>query len=273
MKKKTFKWADAFYKRPCYSWDEQIVARLKEYEGLDCFYAEVEKQIDDDIYPWGRFLVLECVLSAAVISKNKRDMRECKNGLKDLNELQKKIAKASEGLAALLDERARLMNPRFETSKAKTAPIELYRKAGSYMRPAERRIEFKRDMLPLFNNYLIALWQGIAEPTLAEMLRTLSEQMEENAVEPAHSLQRKLLKHRKATPLADFLRCFNSMLGWHCSQGNEDHVVEGDLPCDFKLSLQAITAITGAVLDIDGSGGTTEGAVQKALARMRTVRL
>lgn len=262
------KWASKFYNQTFQPYEKEIIARLKEYESgkdLDCFYAEVER-IDDTIYPDGRHLVLECVLAAALISKNKKDVRDGKNGLKDLNDIQEKIAKVAEKLACLLGERERVINPRYKTSKAITTPMKLYVETGMNMRSTSKRIDFKRKTLPLLEKYLMhSSADTIAEPSLEEMLAELGRQMKKNAVEPAHPLVKRLHRYRKATPSADFVRCFTDAINQYRTFGD-------DLPQNFYLSLQAITEITSAAIDSDGDGGTTAGAVRKALNPSRTIR-
>lgn len=260
------KWAAKFYSQSFHPYEKEIIARLKEYE-LACFYTEVEQQVDDTIYPDGRHLVLECVLTAALISKNKKDVRDGKDGLKDLNDIQEKIVKVAEKLACLLGERERVINPRYKTSKAITTPMKLFVETGLNMRSTSKRIDFKRKTLPLLEKYLMHLpTDSLAEPSLKEMLVELGRQMKKNAVEPAHPLVKRLHRYRKATPSADFVRCFTDAINQYRTFGD-------DLPQNFNLSLQAITEITSAAIDADGDdGGTTEGAVRKALNPSRTIR-
>lgn len=258
--KSSYKWVDELFDRFASSKERRIIARLQKYTEY-CelpLYAEIEEQIDEAEYPNGRAMVLRCMLNMALISENKNDMKNGKNGLKDLNADQKKIARTAEKLASLIDKRDRLLNPDHVTSKAIVKPIDLYVKAGIDMCPAERRISFKRQTLLLLKEYLYEKHSGTAEPKLAEVFRTLSQQMKENPVEPANPLIKKIHRYRKYTPVRDFVRAFSEALNVSSFYG--------DIPRNFHLTLHAFATTAGAALDISR---VTEDDVRRALKSSR----
>lgn len=167
--KKRYLWAETFLDSEMTPRQKLIANRLKEYDDMKSAYAEIEDQVDEKEYPKGRDCVLTSIINAALISEGKKDLRKGPNGLKDINDKQNKIAEHAETLAVLLDERDKMIDRRYKTSKAIITPIRLYIEAGLKMKPAERRLSFKGNRLSLFRDYrdYTACRSPLPEPTLS----------------------------------------------------------------------------------------------------------
>ncbi|CAG1065989.1 hypothetical protein BAC1_01586 [uncultured bacterium] len=262
LRKRKYSWAETFYESPMSMKQKRIASRLKGYADMESVYAEIEDKIDEKEFPEGRDCFLTDVINAALITEGKKYLRDGQNGLKDLNDLQKKIATQAENLAVLLDRRNNLIASRHVLSNASIKPIDLYREAGWRMYPVERRHSFKKDTWPVFKDYIsLKTYYALSmqEPTFSEMLRILSRQMKDNPFEPAHPGMKKINQYRKTSPAADFVRCLSHELSVS--------VLVGYLPQSFFLSTKAVAKIAEAALELEG--GVTERAIQLAVKRSK----